>query len=118
MSNKVSLTITRGDDRTWTVSIVDSQSVPVDITSGTYTASIRKEYNSTVIGNPTVTVTDAVNGKLDIHIPSSLSSLLTVQSGKRNSSYVFDLVQVLNSESTTYLNGYLIVEERVTPVGA
>lgn len=117
MSNKVSLTITRGDDRTWNMSIVDSQGTPVNITGGTYTASIRKEYNSAVIGNPTVTVTDAAQGKLEINIDSALSSLLVVQSGKRNSSYVFDLVQVLNSESTTYLNGYLIVEERVTPVG-
>lgn len=117
MSNKVSLTITRGDDRSWNMSIVNSQGVPVDVTGATYTASIRKEYNSTVIGNPTVTVDDAVAGKLVINIPSSLSTLLTVQSGKRNTSYVFDLVQVLNAESTTYLNGYLIVEERVTPVG-
>ena len=117
MSNKVSLTITRGDDRTWNVAIKDSQGNPVDITTATYSASIRKEYNSTVIGNPTVTVTDAADGRLELNIPSALSSLLTVRSGKRNSSYVFDLVQELNGESTTYLNGYLIVEERVTPVG-
>ena len=117
MSNKVSLTITRGDDRSWNMSIVDSQGQPVDVTGATYTCSIRKEYNSSVIGNPIVSIDDAANGKLVITISNELSSLLTVQSGKRNSSYVFDLVQVLNSESTTYLNGYLIVEERVTPVG-
>lgn len=117
MSNKVSLTITRGDDRSWNMSIVNSQGQSVDVTGATYTCSIRKEYNSDVIGNPVVTIEDAINGKVLITIANELSSLLVVQSGKRNSSYVFDLVQELQTVSTTYLNGYLIVEERVTPVG-
>lgn len=117
MSNKVSLTITRGDDRSWNMSFQNSQGLPMDVTGAEYFCTVRKEYTSTVIGNPTVTILDGANGRLVLNVSSELSSLLTVQSGKRNSSYVIDVVQVLNGESTTFINGYLIVEERVTPVG-
>lgn len=118
MSNKVSLSITRGDDRNWPMTVTNSQGQPVDLTGAVFTSSIRKEYNSPVIGNPTVTIVDAAQGKVVINVSNELSAALTVQVGKRNSSYVFDVVRIVNNESVTYLNGYLIVEERVTPVGA
>lgn len=115
--NRSSLSITRGDDRTWPIT-VSSNGVPIDLTGATVVSTIRKEYTSAVIGNPTVQIVDAVNGEMSMTISNSLSALLTVPSGKRQASYVFDVVLTLDSKETTYINGYIVVEERVSPVGA
>ena len=115
--NRVSLTITRGDDRTWPISVATKDG-PIDLTGATFESTLRKEYTSTILGHPTIAVVDAANGKLEMTISNQLSALLQVQSGKRQASYVFDVVLSLNTKDTTYINGYIVAEERVSPVGA
>lgn len=116
MTNRSSLTITRGDDRTWPITI-ESNGVPLNLTGATVVSTIRKEYTSAVLGNPTITIVDAANGQLSMTVSHSLSKLLTIPSGKRQASYVFDVVLTLDSKETTYINGYIVSEERVSPVG-
>lgn len=117
MSNRASLTITRGDDRTWNVRLKNSQAQPIDLSNSEFVCTIRKEYSSDIIGNPSTAIVTAIEGHMTITVPSTMSALLDVQSGRRNSSYVIDLVQVKDNATTTLINGYLIVEERVTPMG-
>lgn len=117
MSTRESLSITRGDDKTWQIT-VETNGQPVDLTGATVVSTIRKEYTSKVIGSPVITISSPTNGRLSMTIGNELSALLTVQSGKRSASYVFDVVLTLDNKETTYINGYIISNERVSPVGA
>lgn len=74
MSNN--LEINQGADYTRTFTVVDINNVVINITGYTIAAHIRRNPTSTEYVAFTMTITDAVHGKVSMFLPHSISSSL------------------------------------------
>ena len=103
------IAIYRGDYRTFGVNLKDSNGNPFNLTGYTPKAQLKTGYGDREPVEFTVTVTDAVNGKMQVFISSTVTSLLLP------GSYIWDL-QVTSSlgETRTYLAGDVTVYDDVT----
>ncbi|CAB4151542.1 hypothetical protein UFOVP587_21 [uncultured Caudovirales phage] len=74
---KQNITITRGDTEVFNITLLDSVSAPINLTGSTFMAQIRYEYDDTAIAASfTCTVTDAVNGVVNMTLTSAASQAL------------------------------------------
>lgn len=109
------LPITRGDDVSYPHGLYTSYTsptvnTPLDITGRTYSSSVSTARGGTVVATPTVTVTNALTGKVLWSLTDTQTDLLT---GPR---YVWDLIENANtSAERTLIVGVLNVSGRATP---
>ena len=111
----VTLPITRGDDVSYPHGLYTSYTsetvnTPLPITGRTYSSSVSTARGGTVVATPTVTVTDAVNGKILWSLTDTQTDLLT------EPRYVWDLIENAGTTSErTLIVGVLNVSGRATP---
>ncbi len=114
----VTLPIVRGDDPSFTIALYTTYdgenaatNVELDITGRTYSSSVSTTRGaSSVTATPTVTVSDAANGKILWSMTDTQTDALTA------STYVWDLIENPGTSSErTIINGTLKVTGRATP---
>lgn len=111
MPSNYDLEIYKGDLLTFTITLKDSLSVPVDISSSTPSAQIRIDYNDP---SPIDFICTMPNGGTDGLVEIKLSSAVTATLFSE-SSYIWDFQMTDSSgENRTYLTGDILVHEDVT----
>ena len=114
----VTLPIVRGDDPSFTIALYttyvsegSASNVVLDITGRTYASSVSTSRGAAAsTATPTVTVSDAANGKLLWSMTDTQTDALTAPT------YVWDLIENPGTSSErTIINGTLKVSGRATP---
>lgn len=114
----VTLPIVRGDDPSFTIALYttyvsegSASNVVLDITGRTYASSVSTSRGAAAsTATPTVTVSDAANGKLLWSMTDTQTDALTAPT------YVWDLIENPGTSSErTIINGTLKVTGRATP---
>lgn len=113
--NSISLSFVQGDDVTFPVTMTDNNGTAINLTGSTFTADIRKEYTSSVVGSFTFNNLDLINGKFDLVLPTSVTTAMPANRKGRITSFVFD-VQETNAagDKETIILGYLKMQREVT----
>lgn len=100
--------------RTWsqTFFFEDSNGDPIDLSSYTVTAQVRKEedYNSTLITNLTVDASDAVNGNITLSLTDAETGAINKVSG------FWDMLFVAGADKETWIYGTFEFKESITNV--
>ena len=113
----VRLPIVRGDDPSFTIALYTTyvseghaSNVVLDITGRTYASKVSTGIGGTVVATPTVTVSDAANGKILWSMTDTDTDALT------GSIYRWDLIENAGTSSErTIILGTLNVTGRATP---
>jgi hypothetical protein len=113
----VTLPVVRGDDPSFTIALYTTyiseghaSNVPLDVTGRTYSSSVAVAHGGSVSATPTVTVTDAANGKVLWSMTDTQTDALT------GGVYVWDLIENAGTSSErTIILGVLKVTGRATP---
>lgn len=106
------LNIYEGEDKTWTVTILDSNSVAVDITGYTFLFTVKEKISDTdtnaIIKKKITTHSDPTNGKTQITIDSADT---VDKSGK----YLYDYqwVDTATKRKVVLKNATFEIEQRV-----
>lgn len=120
MSKPISLTFVQGETVQFPVTITATSGSPlgvVDLSGYTFAAAIRKEYNTSVVENFTVTLTDLPNGQFTLELSSVQTANLPINSKGRITSFVFDVDMNAGGSPaiiSTPITGYLKVVHQVT----
>jgi hypothetical protein len=113
-SRSEDLTVVQGTDALFKIVIKDSAGAAFDVTAKSFSASLKKSYNSTDTINFTVAVSDAAAGIISISLSDTQTAALD-----GDSRYVYDLFMYNTSGSTditSILKGKVFVESSVTRV--
>jgi hypothetical protein len=70
------LEITQGTDYTRTFTVLDVANAPLNLTSCTLTAQIKKNHNSSDYVSFTMTIVNASTGKASMYLPKSITDTL------------------------------------------
>ncbi len=113
----VKLPIVRGDDPSFTIALYTTyvseghaSNVVLDITGRTYASKVADTLGGTVVATPTVTVSDAANGKILWSMTDTQTDALTA------AIYRWDLIENAGTSSErTIILGTLNVTGRATP---
>ena len=101
--------IDAGADFTTTVTVTDSADSPVDLTSYTHDAQIRKTYDSSSATQTfTTTTTDATAGQFTLVLTNVQTAAIP------HERYVYDAVITTGSTKTRVVEGIVTVNPRVT----
>jgi hypothetical protein len=100
----------RGDSGRFRVTVTEADgTTPIDISSATWDADIRKSADATVVaGTFTVVPVAAVTNAVDVILTAAVSATLD------DSPYVWDLEMTMGTEVTTLLVGPLVVTKDVS----
>jgi len=107
--------IDKGSDNTFTFTIKqDNSTLPLEIVAGdTFFATLMKLGTNEVfadIDNTSLTVEDAVNGKVSLYIPESLTANLITDRGDKVDRYYIRPTYKLILECSTQNNGNFIAK--------
>lgn len=108
-SNVVNLSLDQGAEFYRTMTVVDINNLPVNLTNYTMAGQIRKTYTSIANTSFDLQFLDRVNGRISMGLVHSITE--TIQGGK----YVYD-IEVTSPENKKYriLEGVLTVNPNVT----
>lgn len=110
MSRPTQLTVGQGESFTLAITILDEANDPVDLTSVSFTGSIKETYSS--LNNSATfdfeVLSPATSGSVNITLPASTTSTLTAQD------YVYDVIRTDGTDVRRLLEGKLIVRPGVT----
>jgi hypothetical protein len=108
MSAQNNLTIDRGTDFIYNITLIDSAGVTVDLTGYTGNSQLRTSYNSNVYITMNVAVSTVNTGIITLSMNSHTTSSLTAPR------YLYDLVLTSNNVVSRLLEGYITVNPSVT----
>jgi hypothetical protein len=108
------ITIDRGDDGTVRFSVTDLSGVATDISSATFTFTVRDRLESnspyfTLNSSPGILPSSPAGGVLDVNIPSSVT-----QNAGPGDNYRYDLQMVLDNRITTLIKGTFVIAPDIT----
>ncbi len=113
-SRSEDLTVVQGTDALFKIVIKDSAGATFDVSTKSFSASLKKSYSSTESINFSVAVSDAPGGVISISLTDTQTAALD-----GDSRYVYDLFMYNTSGSTditSILKGKVFVESSVTRV--
>jgi len=110
MSRATQLTVGQGESFKLAITITDESNNPVDLTSVSFTGSVRETYSSEAVSaNFTFDIIPpAASGSVNITLPATTTSILTAQD------YVYDVIRTDGTDVRRLLEGKLIVRPGVT----
>lgn len=110
MAQFIELDIDQGTDFNFDLDLTNDDGAVVNVTSYTFTSSIRKSYYSTsTTANLTVTIVNAANGNVTCSLNAATTA--NIKAGR----YLFDVKQVDNTNTTTrVVEGIITVYPQVT----
>jgi uncharacterized membrane protein len=110
MAQFVELELDQGTDFNFDLDIFNANGVPINVSSYTFSSSIRKSYYSTsVAANLTVTIVNAANGNVSLTLNAATTS--NIKAGR----YLFDVKQIDNVNTTTrVVEGIITINPQVT----
>jgi hypothetical protein len=113
MGRQTQLTVGQGETFALAITILDEASNPLDLTSVSFSGSIKESYSSVrpVAEFDFQIIPPAVSGSLNIFISSSVTQELTAQD------YVYDVLKIEGSDRRRLLEGQFIVRPGVTLTG-
>lgn len=120
MSGKYNMEISQGSDFKLSLSIKDSNQNPVDLTGHTFRGQIRKTASDAVTqATFTFTITDAVNGAVDVELPAADSSAIALGKSKNAARTITTMTYDIESEDasgnvTRWLEGLVKFSPEVT----
>lgn len=111
MSNKLNLELKQGEDFYRLLTLTDENGTAINLTGHSFAGQIRANYNSEIFLSFTFTITDAVNGQVEMTLAAALSSAKT-SIGKGN--FVYDVEHNTGSSKIRILEGSLLFNPEVT----
>ena len=115
MADTISLGFVHGDDVTFPVEMTDDVGDPIDLTGALIKSDVRKEYGTTVLVSFVINYTDVINGKFELYMSNTDTSILPQNLKGRINSFVFDVeVTFVDTSVDTIITGYLKVTNEVT----
>ena len=111
MSNVVNLFVDQGVDFYRTMTIVDINNAPLNISNYTIAGQVRKNYTSSANTTMQVLITDAPHGKVSMSLTNTQTDSLT------DLRYVYD-VEITSPDNKKYriLEGVMTVTPQVTRI--
>jgi hypothetical protein len=111
MSNKLNLELKQGEDFYRLLTLTDENGAAVNLTGHSFSGQIRSSYASDLFLSFAFTITDAVNGKVEMTIPSATSTAKKCV-GKGN--FVYDVEHDTGSKKIRIMEGVLLFSPEVT----
>jgi len=108
MTTTTNFEIQQGSTFSRTMTIVDTDKVPLNLTSYTLTGQLRKNYSSTDFVAFTIIVLNAATGKITINLDSEITSTLLFPK------YVYDVEVSGNGNVYRILEGVIAISPNVT----
>jgi len=106
---------------TWELilTLTDNSDNPIDLTDYIVRGQVRKSYQSSIAYNFTCSIVDAINGKISISMPASLTASIPSADDKNpkapDNTYVYDIeIESRNNVVTRILEGNLYIDPEVT----
>ena len=103
------LYIDQGSEYSSIITVNNQNGTPINLTGATVAAQFRKSYNSSSFTNFTVTVHDALLGRIRLRLPADVSS--AVSAGR----YLYDIETTsINGEKRRVLEGIVVISPEIT----
>ncbi len=113
MSKYTQLSFPQGDDKTYTITIKDSNDTPINIAGATIESQIRLGYDMDVVATFTCVVTDGINGVMTVSMDAATSAALPVTGSMTK--FVYDVeITYQSGLKAKIIYGDLVIVREVT----